>query len=264
MSSSNPFAKLVIGFGVVFMLLITFSAGTDAVGKDADWFGVAIGIVTALFWVGIVGVTIWGEFKSLQNKLVARDRDIESMRHNKVAEAKVPEHPFPSELKELLDNLIEPLAEKAKMDAYGREMVRAIIEDTGGYPLTEDRIPAVEAAFHEQTDGYARVRLADEGKTLDLKFSGEPFTTEPADVPGRTPAHEAARKRGDAARAAEATKPLTKSQQRRINASKGHGAVTDEELKEQRNEARRAKRAAKKAAATTTTTTTQPGQTSLV
>lgn len=41
-------------------------------------------------------------------------------------------------------------------------------------------------------------------------------------------------------------KPLTKSQQRRINAKKGLGPITDEELREQKKEKRRAARAAKK------------------
>jgi hypothetical protein len=45
----------------------------------------------------------------------------------------------------------------------------------------------------------------------------------------------------------DAPKPPTKSQQRRINVQKGHGAFTDDELREQRNEKRRAARAAKAA-----------------
>jgi len=58
------------------------------------------------------------------------------------------------------------------------------------------------------------------------------------------------------------SKKLTASQQRRINATKGHGPITDDELKAKRLEARRAKRAAAKKPATPKGQL--PGQTELV
>ena len=272
MNQHNHLDKLILGFGAVFALLIMFSAGAELGEKDTDWFRVAIGITTALFWVGIIAVTVWGRFRTLKDRIAAAERETEmvqrrndaaKMEARKAAEVEVPEHGFPAELRQFLEETVMPDLKEAAVHKARHDLVRELIDKNGGFPLTEENIPTVEAKFHEITDGYTRIRLEDEGKSLDIQFSEKPF--DDADhVPGRSDAHEAARKRGDEARAKDAPKKLSASQQRRINASKGHGPITDAELREKRNEERRAKRAAKKAAATTTTTTTQPGQTSLV
>ena len=237
-NSFDELDKTMVGFATVMALMIAFGAGVNL--NEKNWFSMATGIVTALFFVGILFAVLAQRFRSLKDQVEAERRTADSLRANGVAAA--PAAPqMPQALKELLDDVVLPAMKEAKEHAHDHDMLQAILNDMG-YKDTkpeDDKLPAIEAAFHENTDRY--VQLTPDGDKIAVEFSNQPF------VPGRSDAHEAARLRGDAARAAEPTKPLTKSQQRRINAQKGYGAITDDELREQRNEARRAKRAAKKA-----------------
>lgn len=272
MESRNHFDKLIVVFGVLFTIVTLVSVGADLGSKDTDITGVAIGFLTSFFWLGIVALTIWTRFASQKDKTEAARRDLEMVQRrndaamaeqNKVAVA--PARPeMPAELKGFMEDVLLPTIKKAKEHAHDHEMLEAVIADLGGYPLDEAKAAEVEKAFHENTDRYVKIEFEPDMESFSCEFSDKPIEAgEP--VPGRSEAHEAARKRGDAARAKDAPKKLSASQQRRINASKGHGPITDAELRDKRNEERRAKRAAKKQeAATTTTTTTQPGQTSLV
>lgn len=118
--------------------------------------------------------------------------------------------------------------------------------------VTPEETARIEQAFHDQSDGkFLKIHnSSDEG--MEMEISAEPFEQ----VPGRSDAHEAARVRGDEARAKQipvtdgeaAPKPLTKSQQRRINNQKGFGPITDDEVRDQKNAKRRAARLAKKEA----------------
>lgn len=127
------------------------------------------------------------------------------------------------------------------------ECVKAV---TGGKraPTPEEQ-PLIAAQFSDLTGWTAEFV----GPQTDDK--GEVVLRQPDAAPGRSPAHEAARVRGDKARAKqipvsdgdEPQKPLTKSQQRRKNTKLGIGPITDDEVRENKNAKRRAARAAKKA-----------------
>lgn len=264
MDSKNHFDKLIVVFGVLFTGVTLMSVGAKTVEKNPDVANIAIGLLTALFWLGIVALTLWSRFATLKDKLEAERRDNQALRsngQNTVAAAPpMPGPTMPPELKKVLDDIVSPIMDDLKEMKHDHDMLQAIFDDMGYHDEkpADDKLPEIEAAFHENTDRYVRLTPDPEDGKIAVEFSDKPF------VPGRSDAHEAARLRGDASRAADATKPLTKSQQRRINAKKGLGALTDDEVREKKNAERRAKRAAKKAEAEKSTNAPLPGQTELV
>lgn len=267
LNRDNGLDKLTLGFVTVMSVIMLLSLGADL--RDHDYFQIATTGTSILFFLGLGALVINLRWRELKDRVIAAQRDVENERRlremdmnrsaaTKVAEVTVPELPFPAELRQFIDEVVMPDIKEMTERKQNNDMLRAIIMDTGGFPLTEDRIPAVEAAFHENADEYVKITLEDEGKSLNAEFSKTPIEATPIkDLAPGVATTEATKK------------PLTKSQQRRINTQKGLGALTDDEVREAKNEKRRAARAAKKAeedksGGTTTTTTTQPGQTSLV
>jgi hypothetical protein len=123
------------------------------------------------------------------------------------------------------------------------ELVKVMMEITPAKPpTTDEQLQAVMAAYHEKTGRTVALsfRRDDAGNILgmDSEFSDTETAPEAA---GKAPAHKVP------VVAEDAPKPLTKSQQRRINDKKGRGPITDDEWKQQQNEKRRAARAARAA-----------------
>lgn len=222
MRQLNAMDKLLLTFATVMGAMIIFSAGVEA--ERGDFFQTATGIVTGLFFIGIVFVVISERIRTLRDRLTAAERDLEALRPKPQVE--VPEHPFPPELRELM----EEIAHDAKQHAHDHDMLNAILKDLnleGDKKPTPKQLEQIKAAFHENTDRYIDFEDAGDGK-LNVLFSDKPF---PAKKP--TKIHV---KDGDA----EAKK------------------------RAERNAKRRAARQAAKGGETTTTTTTNPDQTSLV
>jgi hypothetical protein len=240
-SNYSEMDKLMLAFATIMGLTLMFASGASL--DEKNWFTLVYGGLASLLFIGIVIVVVRERTQTLKDKLTAAERDLEMARNRK--EVEVPAHPLPPQAGAAIDRVAKMLAEKHSQDF---EMLQAIYKDVVGgfgpnFVATPEQVAKIEAAFHDNTDKYLHIDGIDESG-VTFQTSDKPIET----VPGRSDAHEAARLRGNAASAAEPTKPLTKSQQRRINASKGHGPITDDELKAKRNEARRAKRAAKKPA----------------
>lgn len=238
--NSRLFNRLFVVLAYTMFALELFLLGWN-LGHDNTQFAISNGIL-ALFWAGAIFVT--SRSWKLDVELDYMSRDLDRLKS----------------LMEFATEIAEKAAEKSELsqrDEELAELAHAIYKDVtngGGRKPTAAEIARIEQAFHDQSDGmYLKCHVEADG--MGMEISSDPIEH----VPGRSEAHEAARKRGNAARAKSDAKPLTKSQQRRINAQKGYGPITDEELREKRNAERRAKRAAKKAE-TTTSTTTQPGQ----
>lgn len=215
----------------LFVMLAGFAFGRGDMSS-----GVANSIIS-VFWLGMLIIM---HFDAINDaKFEAEMRELE--RFSRILK----------EIAGMAENA-KKAANEAKAAADGRhleETLEAIIKDVSGgepRPLTPEDVAKIEQAFHENTDHYVKLTLFPGGMNVQIRT--EPIATEPADLaPG-------------VATTAAAPKPLTKSQQRRINAQKGHGPITDDELKAKRLEARRMKRAAKKPAADKPL----PGQTELV
>lgn len=236
--SMSEMDKLMLGFATVMAAMLLFSSGASL--SDKNWFTLVYGGLASLLFIGIIIVVVRERYQTLKDKLTAAQRDIESMKQNRVArEVEVPARPLPPAVAGALDAVKKALAEKHKHDF---EMLQAIYKDVVGgfgpeFVATPEQVKKIEAAFHENTDKYLHIDGIDE-RGVTFQTSDKPIetTTAQPDAP-------------KAAEAADTPKKLSKSQQRRVNASKGHGPITDDELRAKRNEARRAKRAAKKPAA---------------
>lgn len=269
MSTNEPkldnMDKLMLMFPIALSIAFWVRTGADF---QKHWYsqGIIDGML-ALFLISLAIMVIGRHVAELKNRIAAERRSAETqaaMNARNMAGAAPVQPKMPEGLEQLLDKVIAPLAKRAEEGEEIRDLIRA----NGDFPLTQGRVATVEAAYHDKTGKYIKIELSEDGSTFTSERSDEPFEH----VPGRSPAHEAARVRGDKARTTkipvvdgdEPAKPLTKSQQRRINNQKGFGPITDDEVREMKNQKRREARAAKKTEASTTSTTTQPGQTSLV
>lgn len=149
--------------------------------------------------------------------------------HNKVVEK------LADKLADKIHDEVDPET-KADID----DLVKVMLEVTpDGPPKTDAQLRAVEAAYHESTGNSVALsfRRDEDGGILGMDSEFSHASPEAAvHAPGvKVPVS-----------AGDAPKPLTKSQQRRINDKRGKGPYTDAELKEQANEKRRAARLAKK------------------
>lgn len=259
MANFNPkdsLDKLLLFFVVAMSCIMLFAMGTDV--HERNWTGLATGAVTVAFFIAFGVLIVWQRMHELKQKIEARDRDLEMLRNNTTAppnEVATPSYKLLPEIEELLNKVVKPAIRETVENEHDREMLQAVLTDMGYIDKRPDDsvLPRIAAAFHENTDRYVRLVPQADGK-IGIDFSAEPFVEDagqPETVTTTT----------------TASKPLTKSQQRRINAQKGLGALTDEEVHaarlEKRRQARAAKKAAKEGGPTTTTTTTLPGQTGL-
>lgn len=246
----NSIDGLLLIFAVVMSALMFFGAGVETQSRNA--WGATIGVINGIFFLALTALVVYERIKNLKNEVEALRRD--ATPRNGVA---VPEHPFPSELKKVLADLgpvLKETLDEAKELQQDQDTLVAILKDMGlkKYDTpTREQLDEATKRFNSETDRYVQFTGPEADGRYAVEFSAEPF---PSD--SLTAAQTASSGDTDA----QPKKPLTKSQQRRINAQKGHGPITDDELRAKRNEARRAKRAAKKAAESTTSTTTQPGQ----
>lgn len=219
----------------LFVMLAGFAFGRGDMSS-----GVANSIIS-VFWLGMLIIM---HFDAINDaKFDAEMRELE--RFTKILKELAD---MSDRAKKASDEAVKE-ATKKQDEEHLHDVLMAIIKDVMGdepRALTPEDVAKIEAAFHENTDHYVKINAQLGG--MHIHMSNKPIATEPADLaPG-------------VATTAAAPKPLTKSQQKRINAQKGHGPITDDELKAKRLEARRMKRAAKKPAADKPL----PGQTELV
>lgn len=269
---TEPTDKLYLGFTVLFGMLMVFQAGFQA--HDHDYFGVAMGIIIALFFLALTVMTVWARMQSLRDKATSAERDAEYLRtrisdQNRLDAMKAADAAKMAATEAVRNTVSHQGPELGFMvDADLRQdmqVFQAIMRDMGfseHAPTTPEEFARLAQAFHENTDHYVTLEPADDGGIV-CNFSKEAPDAESA----KELAAKATKTRKNGT-SMDSVKKATPAQQRKANAAKGLGSFTDAEVKEQRNAKRREARAAKKAAAegtpVTTTTTTQPGQTALV
>lgn len=240
--NAGAWTKWFLGVAIFMVAYMGFVSGIAAQAHHYAVMGT--NLVLMVFWAGIIVLQI--KSFTIDTELKLLDQQIAEL--------------------EKIQKMATELAEREARKNHDEEILRALMTDMGfrELPPPVQEFARIEAAFHENTDRY--VKLSDEGNHIGAMFKSGPFpetenTSTWESKPGRSVRHAEAADRGNEARAAIVpTKPPTKSQQRRINAKKGLGPITDDEVREQRNAKRRATREAKKA---TTQTTTLAGQTDL-
>jgi hypothetical protein len=218
------FTKLFGGLAA-FLTAYGFILGGYSLGQH-NYQSAVLNLVLGFFWCLIVGI-LTAESR-LEVKLAAERKSLDRLR-------------------ELLG-----IMEKDTETVTGQvQEIRDLIAANGGFPLTSERLPMIEAAYHEHTGKYLKLELQ-EGDTrisseISSEISDEPFERperlpEPPVAPTAVTVHIPVKDGSE-----PAVKPLTKSQQRRLNTKKGLGPLTDDEVREQKNAKRREARAAKKA-----------------
>jgi hypothetical protein len=253
--------KLLLAAATVLGLLMFFSAGLNA--KDGDAFQVVYNVILGLLFLGTVAIVLMGHNQELRNKLTAKERDDE-MRlrmteadkiHNgisaKVDEAlsaqKAPE--VPKELSEILDKVLGGVQQHHEdMHALGQTAKELGLADENA--KLED-MQRVADKFMEKTGRFIHLTWYTATQQFDVEFGDKPFAevvtvddSKGESAAGATPV------------AAPAKRKPTAAQQRKANAAKGRGAITDAEYKIQKAEERKQKRAEAKAQKETSTTTT--------
>lgn len=107
---------------------------------------------------------------------------------------------------EKLTGLLKTMADKADDKKHAETMAELLVDCTDEIVMannkgkrrapTQTEVAAIEQLFHDKTgDHYAKLTVVKGG--VEAQISSEPIDV----APGRSEAHEAARKRGDAARA---------------------------------------------------------------
>lgn len=279
MAAKTMYDKVVIGFGVLFVIFMGMGAGIHL--QKNEGFDFAFSLLAALFWVGIIFATIYQKFDALKHQLTIAKHDgaidalakVSQMLDEAIKPAKVAadtmakattaapagKQPGPvGALNRMMDGA-------ANGDVQARADMKVLTDmflaDGNLKPedIKGELLNTYAVRFHEATGRYAKLERDDNG--LKIELSTNPFPeTAAATPPAAAPAATAAEPATD-------PKLETVAQQRRRNKKAGKGEFTDDELRLQRNAKRKAARDAKKAAAqapaqaapaTTTTTTIAP------
>lgn len=257
--------KIMIAFPGLIAVAFLVRVGNDL---TRHWYGQAvIDFLLAGFMVALLTAVVASHISELRNRVIAAER------------------PDP---REFADKLISALDEAfdrkpggiqleglngldiTKLGETFMECVKAVT-DNGHRAPTIDEQQMIVAQFHDLTGAYARFVGEQSDEKGNIQISSDPFPavyfkqnddgsyskiseTEhkelypEAHVPGRSAAHEAARKRGDAARkqipVKDGDKPLTASQKRRMAAIEADKLAEAKRI--ERNAKRREARQAKK------------------
>jgi len=259
--------------GALFGLLMVFVAGTNM--QDKAWFEAVSNLMIATLFIGTVVIAIHGRNQELRNRLAANERDeqarlrqaeardIASTINAKVDEAlnapsnlaagKAAADQTPKDkLFGALDALFDTIVADAEQYEIDMKNLKNTVTEMG---LLEDKpnhndFPRIAERYAATYNRYVQFTSWPDGK-FSTEFSDKPFdkvvvkgeadnTTDPA--PAQTTTTTTKRK-------------LSLKQQRKANEKKGHGPITDAELRAKKAAERKAKREAAKAETTTTTTT---------
>lgn len=183
------FNKVFIGFGVVFASLSFFSAGLDA--HKGFYNDSVYSVVGAIFWIFVI--FLLAKMDRASEKL---DRELDKS----TQELNHAMREFGGAMDKMFDEI--------KEEQHAREMLEAVSRDIIGKrkPKASDGAK-IEKAFHENMeDHWCKLTFDKKSGKFDVVIQKQPFET----------AKPAAKK-------APAKKPLTKSQERRIAATKKAG-----------------------------------------
>lgn len=228
----TPMDKVLIVFTVVLAIFMAFSAGVNT--QAGQWLNAISASISGLFFVGIVWAVVAGRISSL----------IDEARRAAFKEVE----PALDRMVEAAQGMLKAATEAAVvedngLDEHEKHLTRVLMETTKHVLNGEHRAPTAEEVLEIQRlftevvgDHAVRLTLEDHGIAAEFMRVGGKIPVER--VEGDEP-------RPVATHATSEAKPLTKSQQRRLNAQKGLGALTDDEVREAKNEKRRAARAAK-------------------
>lgn len=230
-------------FGSLAVVLVFYSLILGGFDLGQHRYQVAVpNLIVGFFWFLILGVVAAEQVSDAKFKAEMKFLDKTSAMLKGLVEAEEARNTPNDHQEKMAELLVDCVDEITKQTGDGERKAP-----------TQEQADAAAALFHEKTgDHYARMTIVAGG--VKAEIGTDPFESA-EQVPGRSPAHEAARVRGDKARAKqipvtdgdEPQKPLTKSQQRRKNTKLGIGPITDDEVRENKNAKRRAARAAKKA-----------------
>lgn len=180
MKSKKLISYLFQALAVVVILYSTFFAGFDAAHH---WYqSMVFQIIVAAFWVPIL--FIW----QINHRLdVESDMLDEQIKHLEG-------------FKEVLEELEAKREEELHTRDLAHEAVVCYMQITkgGGRKPTKSEMKKIAKLFHERNGHYLKMNSStDEGGEFEIQDE----LTDEDHIPGRSAAHEAARKRGDAARA---------------------------------------------------------------
>lgn len=190
--------RVFIAFGVIFASLMFYSAGLDA--HKGFWNDSVFSCVSAVFWIVVTAMMIRIEWDRRED--VIRKNNLNNM-----------------------DKVFKEIAEATEahqLEHYLHDMAEAVVRDvTKGKKPQKAHCAKIEKAFHENVeDHWLSVTLADHGG-FNIEISNHPFPSKETGAKPRkvskTPIATKAASRKPAA------KPLSKSQERRIAATKKVG-----------------------------------------
>lgn len=193
--------KVTVLFSILFIGFMVFTAGQSSAHH---WYNqMTLNLLLGAFFAAIVGAIVADKYGEVGSRIEAARRD-EKQKASRV-----------------MGEMIEAMR-AATEEARKADMINAIIKDvTKGKKAQKVHVAKIVKAIHDNLELFAEVSINAEGG-FDVAFQDTPLEVPPKPkraAPGRSAAHDAAAKRGDAARA-KIAKPLTKSQERRIAATK--------------------------------------------
>lgn len=185
--------SVMIVFGILFVGLFLFTAGAEA--QRHNYQEAVVDVLLGAFFLAIFGAVIAQKFSEFNSAVEAAVRDA---RYQEKLKAEKATGEMLAGLNKFMDAQIE--------EKHQHDMVEAIIKDIVGKGKPAAKHCAkIEKAIHDNLELFADVSYNKQGG-FDIGLSKEPIE-KPA--PGRSAAHEAARKRGDASRAKANKKPVT-------------------------------------------------------
>lgn len=173
------FQLLLAAMGVFITSYEFFFAGFNA---SHHWYqNMVFDLVLAGFWVGILFIMHLTRLSEVE--FDSLDREFNRF-----------------------EKLIKGLADNEKDKKHAEEMAELLVDCTDEIVMANNKgkrrapnateVARIEQLFHDKTgDHYAKLTVVEGG--VEAEISSEPIDV----APGRSEAHEAARKRGDAARA---------------------------------------------------------------